>query len=135
MANQEKLLKKIESHLEDEEKVEQSVMGTYETKRNGIETVRSGVLVATNKKVLFFSSRLTGFDMEAFPYSNISSIELGKNLMGSKITLLTSGNRVDVKWIKPKGLPEFITLVKSRIGKPHSEKSSFLKKAQIQCFN
>ena len=99
MANQEKLLKKIESHLEDEEKVEQSVMGTYETKRNGIETVRSGVLVATNKKVLFFSSRLTGFDMEAFPYSNIS------------------------------------TLVKSRIGKPHSEKSSFLKKAQIQCFN
>ena len=89
MAKIDKLLKKAEAHFETGEKTISAVLGAYETKGLlGSDSVRNGIMIATNKRLIFFAKKLTGFDLEVFPYKNISSFEMGKNLMGNHVSFL-----------------------------------------------
>lgn len=117
MANLKKLIEKAKEHLESEEEILHGIKGAYETKRFGQDSTRNGIFLATNKRIIFFAIKLTGYDMEVFPYSTISSIEMGKGIMGHKITFFASGNKATMKWIKEGNVQEFINEVKSRIGK------------------
>lgn len=117
MAKIDKLIKYAESHLEADEQVLKSVMGAYETKILGGDSVRNGVFMATNRRLVFYAKKLTGYDMEVFPYSTISSIEMGKNLMGHYISFFASGNITSMKWINTGNVPGFVEEVKARIGK------------------
>lgn len=115
MARQDKYLEKLKEHLDHGEIVQCSVLGAYETSMKG-GGIRNGIFVATNKRLLFFSKKLAGYDMEVFPYSKISSIEMGKNSMGYYISFFTSGNKARMKWIKVDGVAELVRYVKERIG-------------------
>jgi hypothetical protein len=94
-----KLVDSAYEHLEPQERIKAAVLGSYETTRLGTETLRNGILIATDRRVVFYSKRLTGYELESFPYSNISSFDQGKNFMGHTITFYASGNKVNVKWI------------------------------------
>ncbi len=96
---EQKLLVRARQHFDDDETPLCSVLGTYETKRLGSDSVRSGILIATNKRVVFYAKKATGHDIKNFRYKAISSIDTGKNMMGSYITLVVSGNEAHLKWI------------------------------------
>lgn len=117
----EKLKKEAMSHLEQGEEIIAAVMGAYESKILGQDTVRNGVFLATNKRVVFYGKKTFGYDLEVFPYSNISSIEMSKEFMGHKITFIASGNKVKMKWINVGEINEFVNYVKENIGKKSSE--------------
>lgn len=112
-----KLTKKAKEHLEPEEKIIETIKGSYETKIMGKDSVRKGILLATDKRLVFYAKKLTGYDLEVFPYSTISSIEMSKGLMGHKITFFASGNKATVKWISDKNIQAFVSEIKNRIGK------------------
>lgn len=101
MAKEEKLVERAKDHLDPGETVLISAMGAYETKIMGQDSIRNGVLIATELRVLFFAKKIGGHEIESFPLKNISSFESGKNLMGGTITFYASNNRVHVKWIVP----------------------------------
>lgn len=101
MGRADKLLRHAEPHLEPGEVAKAAVMGAYETQSLGQDRIRNGVLIATDRRVLFYSKKLGGFEMESFPYGNISSFEHGKSLMGHSLTLYASGNKVQAKWLQP----------------------------------
>lgn len=119
MAKKDKLLKLAEEYL-DGETVKHSILGAYETEIMGKDTVRNGVFIATETRVVFYGKRTFGYDLEDYPYSNISSIESGKKAMGRYINFFASGNKVKMKWINDKEIDEFMTFVKSKIGKKES---------------
>lgn len=123
MAELEKLTKKVKEHLESGEEIITGIKGAYETKIMGQESARRGMLLATNKRIIFYAKKLTGFDLEVFPYSNVSSIEMSKGIMGHKITFFASGNKATVKWIQDKDVQKFVSEVKNRIGKKEEVKA------------
>ena len=100
MAKADKLLEQAKDHFSAGESVLAFVSGAYETKVGKHDTLRNGVLIATNQRILFYAKRLTGFDLEAFPYKGISSLEMGRNLGGRWIKFFASGNTVSMKWIQ-----------------------------------
>ena len=59
----------------------------------GEDFIRTGIFIATDQRLLFYAKKLTGFDLEAFPYANISSMEMSKNLMGHRIRFLRVGEQ------------------------------------------
>jgi len=74
------------------------------------------VFVATDRRLVFFAKKLTGYDLESFPYDHISSIEMGKSMMGHHITLFASGNKVAMKWIdKKQDVSGFVATVRGRM--------------------
>ena len=117
MSKIDKLLYLAKGHLEPEEKVLAHVMGAHAAKIMGKDTVRNGIFIATDTRLVFFSSKMFGgYDMEVFPYLNISSIEMGKGLMGHSISFFASGNKVSMKWING-DVAGFMNIVKPKIDK------------------
>jgi hypothetical protein len=118
MAKIDKYIEKAKEHFDAGEEVSFAVFGAYESKILGKDTVRNGVMLATNQRILFYGKRTFGYDLEVFPYENVSSIEMGKSMMGHHIAFFSSGNKVKMKWINQGNIPGFINHVKATIGKP-----------------
>lgn len=66
------------------ERIEQFGGGTYEGK--------SGVLVATNRRLIFLDKGLIRLKVEDFPYDKITSIRVETGLLQGKLTIMGSGN-------------------------------------------
>ncbi|HEV2890688.1 MAG TPA: PH domain-containing protein [Frankiaceae bacterium] len=114
MTKQDRLLAKAADHYEPGETAVASVTGTYVTRLMGSETVRQGVLVATDRRVVFYGKKLGGYDLESFPYPNITSFEQGRNMLGHHVTFFAAGNAVHMKWIKDlKDMEAFTRTVKA----------------------
>ena len=117
MAKIEKLIKDAQSHLEAGERIITAIMGAYEIKIAKNDSVRKGILLATDHGLVFFAKNLTGHYLEVFPYSIIRSLEIGKTLMGHHISFIASDNRVSMKWINAGDVQHFVQVVKKRIVK------------------
>ena len=124
MAKIDKLLERAKEHFDEGEQPLQTVLGAYETKIMGRDSVRNGILIATDHRLLFYAKKLTGYDIEAFPYANISSMEMGKNLMGHYISFFASGNSCKMKWISDDDVRAFVDIVKTQMAATKSSKTS-----------
>src|SRR5688500_815300 len=100
MAKVDRLAEKVKTHLEAEEPIAAALLGQCEVKRFGQNSIRAGVFVATDRRLVFYSKKLTGYDLESFPYASVSSLEMSKGLMGHSISFFASGNQVKMKWIQ-----------------------------------
>jgi hypothetical protein len=123
MANYKKSLVLVQEHLDEGESVHVSVFGAYETKLMGNDTVRNGIFVATEKRLIFFAKKFFGFDLETFPYKSVSSIEQSKGMMGRSITVFASGNKAKMKWIRTGDVAQFTHFVNSKLGHQGQENS------------
>ena len=116
MALYSKNLKKVTEHLSDSEKVIFSCFGAFETKIMGNNSIRNGVFVATENRIVFYGKKLFGFELESFPYDKISSIEMSKGLMGKKIKFMMSGNSATMKWINDGEPEKLVNFVRDNMG-------------------
>lgn len=110
-----KLLSAAREHFQPGEEPEVTISGAYETKRFGQDSVRKGILVATNRRLFFYATKLAGYESESFPYNKISSLEMGKGLLGYHISFFASGNNVKVKWINSPDLPKLVETVRQHM--------------------
>ena len=115
MAKIDRLLERAREYFDEGEQPLQTVLGAYETKIMGADSARNGIFIATDHRLLFYAKKLTGYDFEAFPYANISSMEMGKNLLGHYISFFASGNSCKVKWIKDGDVRAFVDTVKTQM--------------------
>ena len=120
MANYKVHLESVKEHLNPNESIKYSIFGAYECKIFGGDSIRDGILVALENRVVVFSIKLTGYDLESFPFDKISSIEMSKEFLGKKITLFASGNKVCVKHIQKGDIDVFIEYVRDHIGKQNN---------------
>ncbi len=75
--------------LGDDEIIEHVVPGDYEG--------GSGLLVATDQRVLFVDKRFLGQRVEMFAYDKIASIQVSSGMIHATITIMTSGNTAAIK--------------------------------------
>ncbi|MEI2819287.1 MAG: PH domain-containing protein [Marmoricola sp.] len=116
MAKIDVLLDHAKAHLDPGEQVLATVLGTYETKILGSDSVRTGVLIATPGRLLFYAKKLGGYDLESFAYDKIASFEQSKSLMGHSVSFYASGNKVQMKWINDLAAMQiFVETVKSKL--------------------
>ena len=78
----------------------------------GISAGHDGVLVATDRRVLFISVRRT----LSIPYEQISSVELKGKWFGTRLALSTRTGRGVVSGLAPRHAAEIADLIRSRIG-------------------
>jgi hypothetical protein len=116
MAKIDKLLGQLAEHLENGERVDAAVAGTYETKIMGSDSVRTGIMAATDRRLVFYAKKLMGFEIESFPYANISSFEASKGMMGHAFRFAASGNDVHLKWVNAGDVPGFTAIMRERAG-------------------
>lgn len=109
-------IKELPSILWENESIHHLVQGLYD---NG-----NGILVATNKRLIFINRGLIyGLKVEDFPYDKISSIQYETGMIFGKISIFSSGNRADIKQIQKAKARNFAEFVRAHIHS-NSDKSS-----------
>lgn len=103
-----KEIKELPNILWEDEKIEKIVQGLYEKK--------NGILVATNKRLIFIDKGLIyGLTVEDFPYDKISSIQYKTGLIFGELTIFASGNKADIQQVEKKQVKDFCDYVRARI--------------------
>lgn len=112
-----KQLERAKAHLQPGEDVLSWSNGVCESLMLGGATKRQAILVATQTRLVLFVPKAFGaYDLEEYPYSTMSSIELSKGMLGHAATFIASGNRTKVTLMN-QGEPEaLVALVRSHLG-------------------
>jgi hypothetical protein len=98
MARRDKLMEQAQGHFGEGESVLGLVHGTCETSIMGSDSIRQGLFIATETRLVFYAKKPGGdYEFESFPYEKISSFEQSKDVMGHSFSFFTSGNRVTLK--------------------------------------
>ena len=113
---EEKLLSHAREQYDDGEETLAAVLGMYETTKAGEKWHRSGILIATNRRILFFAKKIGGFELASYPYDMVTSIEQGKGLTGHKVVIYSAGGQSEVKHISDsESLSEFMSAAQRRM--------------------
>jgi len=114
-----KLMESVGQHLEAGETVHCMVDGAYEVDAARRDAVRNGLVLATDRRVLFVA--LTAFEghvVESYGYERIAAFEHSRGMMGGSVSFTVSGSRVTVKWIPPgSAFTKFCNVVRRNTGR------------------
>jgi hypothetical protein len=112
-----KEIKELPSILWEDELPEKIVQGTYNN--------RNGILVATNKRLIFLDKGIFSLKVEDFPYDKISSLQYASGLLLGGIEVYASGNKAEIKNIAKDQVKPFCEYIRARITKasPHASMS------------
>ena len=93
--------------LWEDELPEAIVQGTYESSH--------GLLIATNKRVIFLDKGIISFKMEDFAFDKISSIEFKSGMIWGEIVVYSSGTRSIFKDVYKDKAREFVDYLRARV--------------------
>ena len=100
-------VKELPSILWEDEIVENIVQGMYAN--------NFGLLVATNKRLLFIDKGLIRLVVEDFPYDKITSLQYETGLVQGRIIVFVSGNRAEIRNIEKAAVKNFTEFVRARV--------------------
>lgn len=86
------------------------IRGTYEK--------GTGILLATDRRLLFVNKGLMSLKVEDFGYDKITSLQYKTGMMFGEIDVLASGNRATFKNIEKAYVRDFADWVRARISAP-----------------
>ena len=92
------------------------IQGSYEG--------RMGVLVATNKRLVFVDKGIVRVRVEDFPYDKITSIQYETGWVMGTVTIFASGNRAEIKNVMRGRTRTFGDYVRARVSAPAKNASS-----------
>ena len=100
------MLRSLKSHLSHArtyftrgERAHVTVLGSKEAKAGFRTIYTDGVLIATNKRLIFFAKRTIGQEMEVYPYDCITPPTTTEGLMNQSVSFLASGTPVKISRI------------------------------------
>lgn len=106
-----KEIKELPKILWENETIENMAQGNYEGS--------SGLLVVTNKRLVFVDKGFFKLKVEDFPYIKISSIQYNLGIFHGSIIVFCAGNRASISKIYPKQKARDVgDYIRARISKP-----------------
>lgn len=127
--NSKSALKNIEGareHLEDDEEIIDYLYGTYESKRFGQDSLRNGVLIATDNRIIFYGKKMMGYDLETIDYHRISSIDYNKGPLSGNLKIYTSGNDIEFSTSMEHNARDLMRLIKEKQNAPKEETTTIV---------
>jgi hypothetical protein len=119
MSRVEKRTKDAQAALMEGEQVLDSTTGMIPVHRMGQETHRGGAVLVTDRRVVLFSKKLGGYDLQDFAFGLLSSVEHKKGVTAGNLTLSAAGSKSHVRQV-PKGDVERIAqLIRQKMATAH----------------
>jgi hypothetical protein len=106
-------IKHLVTHLWEDEHVERMTTGSYGS--------GTGLLVLTDKRLLFLKEGIVGKKTEDFALDKISSVQWSSGMTTGTVTIFASGNKAEIKSVNKADGKEITDLTRHRISAPKSE--------------
>lgn len=107
-----KEIKRLDSHLWEGERVERMAKGIY----GGI-----GLLVLTDRRLLFLFEGMMRKKSEDFPLDKISSVQWSSGFATGTLTIFASGNKTEIKSVNNDDGGELVAIIRSRLSQPKDQ--------------
>jgi hypothetical protein len=102
-----KEVKQLPGILWEDERCENIIRGFYAR--------GTGILVATNKRLVFVDKGMASLRVEDFPYGKITSIQYRLGFAGGTLTIFASGNKAEIEHVPKEQCKAFGDFVRARI--------------------
>ena len=103
-------IKRLPEHLWEGETVERMTTGAYGS--------GTGLIVLTDRRLLFVQDGMMSKKSEDFPLDKVSSVQWGSGLMLGAVTIFASGNKTEIKNVNKDDGKEIVDLVRARLSAP-----------------
>jgi hypothetical protein len=103
-------IKRLAGYLWDGETVERMTTGTY-----GKGT---GLVVLTDRRLLFVQDGMLSKTTEDFPIDKVSSVQWTSGMMLGDIVIFASGNKTEIKQVQKDDGKEIVDLIRHRLSAP-----------------
>ncbi len=103
-------IKRLTEHLWEGETVERMTTGAY---GNG-----TGLIVLTDRRLLFVQDGVMSKRSEDFPLEKVSSVQWSSSLMLGAITIFASGNKTEIKNVNKDDGKEIVDVIRARLSGP-----------------
>jgi hypothetical protein len=115
-----KLVADARQALTSDEEVLDATSGMIHVRRMGNNTERTGAVIVTNRRVVLFTKKLGGYDVQDFVYGLLSSVDHKKGVMFGNLNLAAAGDRSHVSMIPKEDVERISQLIREKMALAHS---------------
>jgi Bacterial PH domain/Short C-terminal domain len=119
MANLEKLKKDAAPALMAGEQVIDGTTGSIEVHRIGQKTRRNGAILVTDRRVVLFTKKLGGYDLQDFAYGLLSSVEHKKGMTAGNLTLSAAGVHSHARSVPKNDVERIAQIIRDKMAAAH----------------
>jgi hypothetical protein len=105
----------IKPHLVKDEKIFDSLSGNLTNTLPGNEKERTGMLVATDRRLIFLTYKTEGKDVTSFPYTEIRKVEEGAGITGFPLEFVVGGKIYEMLATRRGSVKRMVSIVRSEI--------------------
>jgi hypothetical protein len=118
MAFTEKQMKQIDRAaevLQADEQVFDVTTGAIEVTRMGEKTTRNGAVLVTDRRVILYTKKLGGYEMNDHVYGLLTALDYKKGMMFGSVTLSAAGDRTHVSQIPKEDVERIAKAIRERM--------------------
>jgi hypothetical protein len=105
-----KEIKRLVDHLWEDEHVERMTTGAYGS--------GTGLLVVTDRRLLFIKEGAMSKTSEDFPLEKVSSVQWSSGMVTGTVTIFASGNKAEIKNVNKDDGKAITDLIRNRLSAP-----------------
>src|SRR5438309_5740504 len=114
-----KLVAEAQPALTQGEQVLDATTGMIQVRRMGTNTERSGVVLVTERRVVLFTKKMGGYDMQDFAYGLLSSVDHKRGMMFGELDLAAAGDHSRVKKVPKEDIERIAQLIRDKMSVTH----------------
>ena len=93
--------------------------GMVQVRRFGEGAQRAGTVAVTDRRVILFTKKLGGYDVQDFAFGLLTSVDHKKGMMFGDLDLAASGDRTHVKMIPKDEVERVAQSIRERMAATH----------------
>ena len=94
--------------------------GNAEVTRMGSKTRRRATLLVTDRRVVIFSKKLGGYDVQDYAYGLLTGVDHKKGLTSGHVNLRAAGDSADVQQVQKDDVERIAQVIRDRMAVAHS---------------
>jgi len=105
--------------LQGDEQVLDVTTGLIQVTRMGSVTQRSGQVLVTDRRVILYTKKLGGYEMNDFVYGLLTGLDYKKGMMLGNMTFLAAGDRTHIQNIPKDDVERVAKAIRERMAGAH----------------
>ena len=105
--------------LHDGEEVLDLTTGVAHVKRMGSDSTRRATILVTDRRVVVFSKKLGGYDVQDYAYGLITGVDYKKGMTSGHIDLRASGDSANVKQVEKDDVERIAQAIRHKMAAAH----------------
>jgi hypothetical protein len=106
--------------LQNDESVLDVTNGIIEVHRLGRSAKRNGVVLVTDRRVILYSKKLGGYEMNDHVYGLLTALDYKKSVMYGSLTLAAAGDRTHVSRVPTADIERVAKSIRIQMAATHS---------------